>query len=92
MAVVKSEVKTFFEAYPNGSVWSNDVNGGGYDVVLMGGAEPLKINVAVVRWTAARAVGVEFLWIDPPVLSGLQRYLRQCGNPTSPLRADRRKE
>lgn len=54
--------------------------------------EPLKINVAVVRWTAARAVGVEFLWIDPPVLSGLQRYLRQCGNPTSPLRADRRKE
>ncbi len=49
MAVVKSEVKTFFEAFPNGSVWSNDINGGGYDVVLMGGAEPLKIDAAALQ-------------------------------------------
>jgi spermidine synthase len=43
--VVKSEMATFFGAFPNGTIWSNDINGEGYDVVLLGGAEPRKINV-----------------------------------------------
>jgi spermidine synthase len=42
---VKSEVGTFFQVFPNGSVWGNDINGAGYDVVLLGHAEPLKIDV-----------------------------------------------
>jgi spermidine synthase len=43
--VVKSEMATFFTAFPDGTIWSNDINGEGYDVVLLGGAEPLKVNV-----------------------------------------------
>ncbi|MGA3018955.1 MAG: fused MFS/spermidine synthase [Bryobacteraceae bacterium] len=43
-ATVKSEVATFFDVFPNGSVWGNDNNGTGYDTVLLGQAEPLKID------------------------------------------------
>ena len=43
--VVKSEMATFFAAFPNGTIWSNDIKGEGYDVVLLGQAEPTKINV-----------------------------------------------
>jgi spermidine synthase len=42
---VKSEVATFFEAFPNGVVWGNTNNGQGYDLVLMGQVEPVKINL-----------------------------------------------
>ncbi len=44
-AVVKSEMATFFTAFPDGTIWSNDINGEGYDVVLLGGAEPLKVDL-----------------------------------------------
>lgn len=33
---VKSEMATFFEAFPNAVVWGNTNNGQGYDMVLMG--------------------------------------------------------
>lgn len=42
---VKSEMATFFAAFPAGSIWSNDENGKGYDVVLLGQAEETKINL-----------------------------------------------
>jgi len=44
-AAVKSEVATFFKAFPNGVVWGNTNNGQGYDLVLMGQVEPIKINL-----------------------------------------------
>jgi spermidine synthase len=44
-AVVKSEIATFFEVFPNGTIWSNDENGKGYDVVLLGQAGETKINL-----------------------------------------------
>ncbi len=34
--VVKSEVGTFFNVFPEGTIWSNDISGQGYDVVLVG--------------------------------------------------------
>jgi spermidine synthase len=34
--VVKSEFATFFKVFPTGTIWSNTVNNGGYDVVLLG--------------------------------------------------------
>jgi spermidine synthase len=43
--VVKSEVATFFNAFPDGVVWSNDIQGKGYDVVLSGHATAQTINV-----------------------------------------------
>jgi spermidine synthase len=42
---VKSEIATFFEVFPNGSVFANTVEGQGYDVVLLGQAEPTPIDV-----------------------------------------------
>ena len=50
---VKSELATFFEVFPNGTIWGNDINGEGYDIVLLGQVEPMKINVDAMqqRWT-----------------------------------------
>lgn len=44
-AAVKSEVATFFEVFPNAAVFSNTHEGAGYDVVLVGQVEPLRIDV-----------------------------------------------
>jgi spermidine synthase len=48
-AVVKSEIATFFDAFPNGTIWSNDQDGEGYDVVLLGQSESLRINVDEIQ-------------------------------------------
>jgi spermidine synthase len=45
VAAVKSELATFFAVFPEGTVWSNDVEGRGYDVVLLGQIGPLTIDV-----------------------------------------------
>lgn len=45
LAVVKSEIATFFDVFPHGTIWSNDVDGDGYDLVLLGQAEPMPIDV-----------------------------------------------
>jgi spermidine synthase len=43
---VQSEIATFFQAFPNGTIWGNlSAEGQGYDVVLLGQAEKLKINL-----------------------------------------------
>jgi spermidine synthase len=42
---VKSEIATFFEVFPHGSLFVNNVNGGGYDLVMLGQAEPTVIDV-----------------------------------------------
>jgi spermidine synthase len=44
-AAVKSEIATFLEAFPNGAVFANTVNGQGYDLVLFGQLEARKIDV-----------------------------------------------
>jgi spermidine synthase len=48
-AAVKSEIATFFEAFPNGVVWGNTNNGAGYDLVLMGQVQPSRINVDEIQ-------------------------------------------
>ena len=42
---VKSEIATFFEVFPNGSLFVNNVNGGGYDLVMLGQADATVIDV-----------------------------------------------
>src|SRR5260370_1829220 len=42
---VKSEIATFLQAFPNGMVFANTIQGQGYDVVLVGQVEPAKIDV-----------------------------------------------
>jgi spermidine synthase len=52
-ATVKSELATFFDAFPNGTVWGNTIDGVGNDLVLLGEVEPLHLNVDALedRWT-----------------------------------------
>ena len=45
LSTVKSELATFFDVFPNGTIWGNDTAGGGYDTVLLGQAEPTRIDV-----------------------------------------------
>jgi spermidine synthase len=48
-AAVKSEIGTFMQAFPNSVVWGNTNNGQGYDLVLMGQLEPIKIDVDALQ-------------------------------------------
>ena len=42
---VKTELATFFSAFPNATVWSNYLDGDGYDLVLLGSNDALPIHV-----------------------------------------------
>jgi spermidine synthase len=42
---VKSEIATFFDVFPDGTIWANQGNGEGYDVMLLGQIGPMRINV-----------------------------------------------
>jgi spermidine synthase len=48
-AAAKSEIGTFLEAFPNGAVFANTVNGQGYDLVLFGQLDGGKIDVDAVQ-------------------------------------------
>ena len=69
---VKSELATFFQVFPNGTIWGNDINGEGYDTVLLGQAEPLKINVDAMQ---AR--------LDSPEQKAVARSLATVGFPNA---------
>jgi len=45
LSTVKSELATFFDVFPDGTIWGNDTAGGGYDTVLLGQAEAARIDV-----------------------------------------------
>jgi spermidine synthase len=67
-SAVKSEIATFLEAFPNGAVFANTVNGQGYDLVLFGQLEDAKINVDAVQ---AR--------LDDPANAAIAQSLREIG-------------
>jgi spermidine synthase len=69
---IKSELETFFLAFPYGTVWSNTRDGLGYDMVFMGQAEPLKINLDEVAQRLAR-----------PDYAPVAESLRGIGVPSS---------
>lgn len=54
MATIKSELTTFFQVFPHGTIWANTRDGRGYDMVFLGQADPLKINMDEVLARAAR--------------------------------------
>jgi spermidine synthase len=49
LKAVKSEVATFFAAFPDGTLWGNDEGGDGYDLVMLGQAEAMTINLEAVQ-------------------------------------------
>jgi spermidine synthase len=52
--VVKSELATFFNVFPEGTVWSNDIDGKGYDVLLAGHATPQPIDIDALQQRLAQ--------------------------------------
>jgi spermidine synthase len=65
---VKSEIATFLEAFPNGAVFANTINGQGYDLVLFGQVSDKRINVDAIQ---AR--------LDRPDNDPIKRSLQQIG-------------
>ena len=48
-AAVKSEIATFLDVFPNGVVWGNTNEGRGYDLVLLGTVDPIRIDVDAIQ-------------------------------------------
>ena len=67
-AAAKSEIATFLEAFPNGAVFANTINGAGYDLVLFGQLEDSKIDVDAVQARLA-----------DPANDAIAQSLRQIG-------------
>jgi len=44
-AAVESQIATFLDVFPNGTVWGNTQNGRGYDLVLLGTNGPTVIDI-----------------------------------------------
>jgi spermidine synthase len=64
---IQIQMKTFMTAFPNGTVWNTAITGRGYDVVLVGGIEPLKLDVDAIQkrmqnnprlWSSLREVKI----------------------------------
>jgi spermidine synthase len=57
---VKSEIATFLEVFPHGTVWANNINGGGYDLVLLAQRQPTRIDIGALaaRFGNARYAAV----------------------------------
>jgi spermidine synthase len=62
---VQGEMATFFDVFPNATVWANTRNGQGYDMVFMGQVDPLKVDIDAVQ---ARLDRTDYL----PVVESLQ--------------------
>jgi spermidine synthase len=65
---VKSEIGTFLQAFPNAVIWSNPREGQGYDLVLLGQVEPVRIDVDQLQ---AR--------LETPQYAGVVESLRTIG-------------
>ncbi len=48
-AAIKIQMKTFVDAFPDGTVWNTVQNGKGYDVVLVGSVAPLRLDAAAIQ-------------------------------------------
>ncbi|HSW50463.1 MAG TPA: fused MFS/spermidine synthase, partial [Bryobacteraceae bacterium] len=54
LETVKSEIATFAAVFPDATIWSNNMGGPGYDVVLLGQAGPARIDVDALESRLAR--------------------------------------
>ncbi len=52
---VRSEIATFFDVFPYGTVWANNANGQGYDLVLAGQMTPPSFDLSALESRLARS-------------------------------------
>jgi spermidine synthase len=66
---IKTELATFFEVFPNGTIWANDINGEGYDTVLMGqnGDTPIDLDQLKRRFTGPVAESLRQVGLNSAV-------------------------
>jgi spermidine synthase len=85
LAAVQSEMATFFNVFPNGTLWNNDDNGTGYDTVVLGTVEPLKIDLDQLqaRWQRETAAAESLKEAGFPTIFNL---LSTYGGQASDLR------
>src|SRR5262252_6053452 len=65
---VKTELATFFSVFPNATVWSNYLNGDGYDLVLIGREDGVPIDVDALQKR-----------LDQPAYKGVKASLADAG-------------
>jgi spermidine synthase len=65
---IKSVLSTFFQVFPNGMIFSNDLAGKGYDAVLLGQAEPTRIDLDALHET-----------LNSPEYAQVKRSLMEVG-------------
>jgi spermidine synthase len=65
---VKTELATFFSVFPNATVWSNYLNGDGYDLVMLGSADSSPVNLDSLQRR-----------LDQPGYAGVSASLAEAG-------------
>jgi spermidine synthase len=78
---VKTELATFFSAFPNGTVWSNFANGDGYDMVLLGrsDATPIQVDAIERRLSQPAYAGVAASLAETDFHSGVDLLATYAG-------------
>src|SRR5208283_1577281 len=70
---VKTELATFFDVFPNGTVWANDKGNSGYDLVLLAQNGPATIDLDQMarRWrgAVAQSLGEVGFWSPAELMS-----------------------
>jgi spermidine synthase len=81
---VKSEIATFFDVFPDGTIWSNDEKGKGYDLVLLGGTGAAKLDLDGLqrRLEQDDHIGVYFSVVEVRFLSATDLLATYAGQAT----------
>ncbi len=79
---VRSELATFFEVFPEGTVWANNIDGRGYDVVLLAQIGPthIDINAMEARFQDAGYLKVGASLIESGFQSPLDLFSTYAGS------------
>ena len=81
-AAVKSEIGTFLEAFPNGAIFANTINGQGYDLVLFGqlGDRPINIDTVQARLDAPEGEPIRRSLAEVGIFSAVQLFGTYAGS------------
>ncbi|MEI9811431.1 MAG: fused MFS/spermidine synthase [Acidobacteriota bacterium] len=79
LETVKSEIATFFDVFPNGTIWANNVDSEGYDIVLLGQAEPTHIDLNQVQARLDRDTNVAQSLADVGILRAADLFSNFSG-------------
>jgi spermidine synthase len=78
----KSEIATFLEAFPNGAVFANTINGRGYDLVLFGqlGDEPIDVDAVQARLQDPANVAIATSLAEVGIYSAIDLFATYAGS------------